>query len=472
MLKLFYKLYYFLPFFISWQMSYAQQIPETLSLTKALDLAVQTYPSVKIKLAELEAVKAEVEARKTNYTLPTITFQAQALYATSNQIRGTFYPNEGTAIPTSGGIKVNGYTSDAVFSSFSTLLASYKVINFGKKRAEETFSNISIENANADVERELFEHKIRVTDSFLMSIVYEEAVKIQQKNLDRTLAFYQAIFANTNAGLRPGVDSSLAATEVSKAKILLIESQRITNQQKNKLAELLGGHTHNFVLASERFNESFPDKTLLENNQGLEANPILKYFQKRIDLSIAKIDVIQKSYLPSIMARGAVWARGSGITDKTDATGNFIYDSSLSGLGFRAYDYMLGFTTLWNISDIFRVKQEVKAQKSLSQSYREHYNQVKLQLEEQQENADLQLRTSLEINRQAPIQLASAQSAYNQAKARYEAGLSTIIELSQAINVLNRAEIDLIVANNNVWRAVFLKSASRGDLSTFLNQLK
>lgn len=459
--------------FFVWQSSIAQQhIPEKLSLTKALDIAIQSYPSIKVKLAEVDAAKYESEARKLSFTLPTLTFQAQALYATSNQIRGTFYPNEGTAIPTSGGIKVNGYTSDAVFSSFSTILASYKVANFGKKKAEEHFSTASIDQANADVNRELYEHKVRVTDAYLMTIVFEEAVKIQQKNLDRTQEFYQVIFANANAGLRPGVDSSLAGAEVSKAKLLLLESKRMAKQQKNKLAELLGGINNDFELVTEQFNSSYVAQSSLENNQILNNHPILQYFQKKIDFSLAKTQVIQKSYLPSIMARGAVWARGSGITDRTDSDGNFIYNSSLSGLGFRAYDYMLGFTTLWNFSDIFKVKQDVKAQQSITKSYQEHLNEVQLQLNEQHENADLQYTSALEIAHQAPVQLAAAQAAFNQANSRYQAGLSTIVELTQATNVLNRAEIDQIVANNNVWRSVFLKSASKGDLSTFLNQIK
>jgi len=472
MFKPFLRVIWPMLFFLASQASMAQQISEKLSLTKALDIATQSYPSIKVKLAESEARKAEAQARKSIYTIPTVAFQVQGLYGTSNQVRGTFYPNEGTAIPTSGGIKVNGYTSDAVFSSFGTLLVSYKLANFGKKKADEHYSTISIEEANTAIEREIFEHKIRVTDTYLVSLVFEEATKIQQKNLERVNALYKVIYANANAGLRPGVDSSVASAEVSKAKILLLESQRMDNQQKLKLAELLGGFTQDFVLVSDKFNTPFPENSTIIEEQIPNTNPILQYFQKQVDLSIAKTQVIQKSYLPSIMARGAGWARGSGITDKTDPNGDFIYTSSLSGLGFRAYDYFVGFTTLWNVSDIFRTKLEGKAQQSLTKSYQDNYNEVKLKIKGQQDNADLQYKNSIEISHEAPIQLAAAQAAYNQANARYQAGLSTIIELTQAANVLNRAEIDQVVANNNVWRAVFLKSVSKGDLTNFLNQAK
>lgn len=472
MFKQLIKYFFLFIIFAKSTVSFALPIPKKIYLSDALEIAIQNYPSVKARMAEIDAASFEAAARNLNYTLPTVSFQAQGLFATSNQIRGTFYPNEGTAIPTSGGIKVNGYTSDAVFSSFSTLLVSYKVANFGKKKAEEQFSAASIEQAKFQASRELYEHKVKVTDAYLLTVVFEEAIKIQQKNLERTEAFYQAIFANTSAGLRPGVDSSLAAAEVSKAKLLLFESQRIAKQQKNKLAELLGGINSDFELASDQFNTSYPESTGSVDKQLSLTHPILQYFQKRMDFSIAKTLVIQKSYLPTIYARGAGWARGSGITDRTDPDGNFVYNSSLTGLGFRAYDYMIGFTTLWNISDVFRTKQETKAQQSITKIYQANFNEVELQLKGQEENADLQYKTSIEIAHQTPIQLKAAQEAYNQATARYQSGLSNIIELTQATNILNRAEIDQVVANNNVWRAVFLKSASKGDLATFLQQIK
>lgn len=450
----------------------AQKIPEILSLDNAIDIAVKSYPSLKAKLAEIEAGKSEAEARKVNYALPGIAWQAQALYATSNQVRGTYYPLEGTAIPTSGSIKTNGFTSDAVWSSLSSVLVNYKLANFGRKKAEKDYAEAGIQQANADYERELFEHKVKVTDAYLLSLVFEGAVKVQENTLTRTQAYYDVVMAGAQAGLRSGVDSSLAKAELSKANILLLESRKMASQQKIRLAELLGFGNGNFQLAGEKFNEALPEVPSEESPSWQSTNPILKFYQKQVDFSLAKARIISKSSMPSIMAVGAAWAKGSGINDRTDADGNFIYNSSLSGLGFRAYDYMLGFTTLWKISDIFRTKHEFKAQQFRTKSYQEQYNQNLLRLKGQQEDAGLQYRQALEIVRQTPLQLNAAQSAYNQADSRYQAGLSNIFELTQAVTVLNRAEIDQVIARNNVWRAALLKSAAKGDLSDFLNQIK
>ncbi len=44
-----------------------------------------------------------------------------------------------------------------------------------------------------------------------------------------------------------------------------------------------------------------------------------------------------------------------------------------------------------------------------------------------------------------------------------------MVELQQAMYVLNRAEIDKSVAYANVWLALLLKSAASGDFNLFIN---
>ncbi|GLU52602.1 TolC family protein [Dyadobacter frigoris] len=455
----------------SWQNTAGQSIPKTLSLTEAVNLAVENYPSVKIKAAEIQATQAESNAQLMSYNRPTLSFQAQALFATSNQVRGTSFPNGGTAISSTGSIKVNGYSADAVWSSFSTILGSYKIASFGKKRADETMYRVGTEQARADYDREIFDQKARAADAYLMALVYQDAVQVQQKNLERTQQFFNVIQATAKAGLRPGVDSSMATAELSKATLLLLESQRLAKDQKIKLAQLLGGGSSDFQLVADRFNRSLPNQSPVVSELNASEHPLLQYYQKRIGFSEAKAISIRKSYLPSIMAVGALWGRGSGISDKTDADGNFNYNASLSGLRFRAYNYMAGVSTLWNISDVFRTRQQTKAQQFLTESYQQGYNQMQIQLQGELESADLQYSAALQTVTQAPVQLSAAQDAYNQADARYKAGLSTILELTQAVTLLNRAEIDQIVAHNNVWRALLQKAAANGNINGFLSQV-
>jgi hypothetical protein len=73
---------------------------------------------------------------------------------------------------------------------------------------------------------------------------------------------------------------------------------------------------------------------------------------------------------------------------------------------------------------------------------------------------------------EAPVQLAAARNGYDQVQSRYRSGLSTLPEVAQNFYILNRAEVDLTVAYNNMWRALLLKAAAAGDLVLFTKEVK
>ncbi|NBA75581.1 TolC family protein [Emticicia sp. ODNR4P] len=449
---------------------YSQNSPSNLSIQQAVETATTNYPTIRAKMLAIDASERDAEAKKLNYTMPSVVFQAQTLFASSNQVRGTYFSNEGAAIPSSGTTNIDGFASEPVFSSFTTILTSYKLATFGKKEADLRVANASIQQAKLDYEKEIYVHKSKVSDAYILSLVFQEATKIQQKNLERAQAFYQTIKANAIAGLRAGVDTSLAVADIAKAKILLIESQKLAEQQKVRLAELLGLPQNQYQLLDAKLDGNQPFALANNSSDNLSNHPILRFFEARVNTSTLKINSIQKSYLPAIMARGAVWAKGSGIEDHLGANGNYVYNQSLSGLGFRAYNYMLGLTTVWNISDIFRIKKEASAQNSFSQVYQKEKDEATIKLQSEIVQSAIEYQKAKEIFEQIPLQLTSAKAAYAQAQSRYQAGLGTILEVTQSQMILNRAEIDEAVARNNVWRAVLHQYVSKGELNVFLNQ--
>jgi len=64
----------------------------------------------------------------------------------------------------------------------------------------------------------------------------------------------------------------------------------------------------------------------------------------------------------------------------------------------------------------------------------------------------------------------SAQTALDQASARYKAGLGTIDDVAQAQRLLVQAQMDDSVARLNAWRAFLRLQFVRGNLQPFLDQ--
>jgi outer membrane protein TolC len=97
---------------------------------------------------------------------------------------------------------------------------------------------------------------------------------------------------------------------------------------------------------------------------------------------------------------------------------------------------------------------------------------VSQQIKTQLALADQKIKYAIDNYREAPIQVKAASDAYTQKSVLYKNGLSTIVDVTQALYALNRAETDRDISNNNVWQALLLKAAAAGDFGLFENEIK
>ena len=72
---------------------------------------------------------------------------------------------------------------------------------------------------------------------------------------------------------------------------------------------------------------------------------------------------------------------------------------------------------------------------------------------------------------ETPTELTAAQQTETQSRVRYESGLTTIVEVAEAENLLAQAEMDDAIARLSVWRGLFSVAYAQGDLQSFLQVL-
>ena len=89
----------------------------------------------------------------------------------------------------------------------------------------------------------------------------------------------------------------------------------------------------------------------------------------------------------------------------------------------------------------------------------------------QQKLADDKLKNAFENFEETKMQVQAASAAYQQHTALYNNGLTTIVDLTQSFYALNRAEIDYEITQNNIWQALWIKAAAKGDLTILLNAI-
>jgi outer membrane protein TolC len=437
---------------------------QVLTLNQVVEQSVRQYPFLKAKQAEVSSMERRVQASRVEY-LPNLVVQDQYNYATSNSLNGSFFPNEGTNISTSGGVRTTNITQ-ASFGSFTSASIEWRAITFGRVKANVAVANADLQRSRIDYENDVFQHQVRTIDSYLSLLINQKLVQIQRSNLDRAQTFKRVVDSGVRSGMRAGVDSSLATAEAVRARLLFLESQQREQVQRLRLSELTGQLQTNFQVDSMQFYTTLPNGVFLSDSISPK-NPTLQLFQSQINLSAARSLATQRSGLPTISFVGVGNARGSGFSNQ----GDVFQANQLNGLGYQVSNYLVGVVARWNLTNLLRSRQDYQADQFLVERSRQLFNEQRQRINRQYQEADTQYAVALEQARQAPIQLRAARQAYNQAKSRYESGLTDLPTLLQSVVTLNRAEVDGYVAISNVWRYLLLKAAAEGDLSLFMNQI-
>jgi outer membrane protein TolC len=444
------------------------QATTPLTLSQALGLARTNYPTLRARQAGVAAATADVRTVRANY-LPQLTAQVQALDGTSNQARGALLGGIG---PNVSGVRE--YTSyQASWASQGMLYIDWPAVTFGRYRADVQRAQATVTQAQAEYEQELFTHQVQVADAYLLALSAQKTVALQTANLQRAQALRRIVLAGTRAGIQAGIDSSTANAETARARLQVLVSRQQAEQQRVRLAGLLGVPTQTLALTdSVQFFTRLPALPVASDSGSLLRNPTLLAYQRRIASSDALAKSLAFNNRPTLSVVGATWGRGSGAASSASSDGTYTIDPNLNaGLPFKVYNYAVGAALTWRITELIHSRRAATAQLARSEQARADYSQQALQLRTEQQNARLQLDLAQQSALAAPAQLDAAQRAFTQAQARYNAGLDNLVVLTQATVVLNRAETDQAIATNNVWRALLLRAATSGDLGTLTNQL-
>jgi outer membrane protein TolC len=86
--------------------------------------------------------------------------------------------------------------------------------------------------------------------------------------------------------------------------------------------------------------------------------------------------------------------------------------------------------------------------------------------------AQIDIRTAMDKLLEMPAQLNAARAAAMQKMALYRGGLTNIIEVTNALYVLNRAETDLVQTHNAAWQALFMQAFASNHIQQLVQNLE
>ena len=438
-----------------------------LLLSQAIQTGLQNYQSIQAKQNYLHASAELVKNTKKEY-LPNVLASIQQVYGTVNSQFGPLSPYGAPGTSSSGPL-YSSQSWTAAFGSIYVLNTNWEVFSFGRLQSRIDYSLSQVSNDSADVAQEQFIQSVKISGAYLDLLVAQTLYQSALANLDRAKYVQIVVLARTKSGLNAGVDSSIANADVSGANLVVINAMNNVQQFSNQLAQLMNAPPVAYI-ADSFFLKTLP--ATYNTTFATEQNPQVQFYKSRIDLSNSYARLLAKSILPGLNLFGIFQSKGSGFDYDYTPTDNNYSKNYLDGINPTRSNYVTGLSISWNIISLAKVKHQVIAQQYISKGLQNEYDLINTQLKDQLVLADQRIANSLASWKEAPIQYKAASDAYLQKSVLYKNGLANIIDVQQALYVLDRAETDMGVAYINVWQSLLQKAAASGDFDLFLKQVR
>ncbi len=440
---------------------------QNLSLRDAVNTGVENYGIVRAKGKYAQASQETVKQTRRDY-LPNVNLSAQQDYGTINGQNGPLYGLGGLGVASSG-LPLAEQNWNAAFGALYLVNVNWEFFTFGRTRQRIQVAKADADRYQKDFEQEQFQHKVRIAGAYLNLLASQRLQRSQQKNLDRAQVFQRNAAVRVKNGLLPGVDSTLAAAEVSRAKIALNQIKQQVKLQNNELVQLMGVEPQDFV-ADTTLVARVPNAILSNEVTGDSLNPIRQFYRSRINFSREQVKLFRKEYWPTFSLFGIFQTRGSGFNSDYAVNQNSFTQSYIDGIDPVRQNYLVGVGVTWNLTTILRSSKKISAQKLIAEGLEDEYKAVDTDLRSREDAANARLDYALQNFREAPRQVAAAQQAYLQRTTLYKNGLTDLTDVTTAFYVLNRAETDRDVAYTNVWQALLMKAAATGNFNLFINE--
>ena len=393
--------------------------PAILTLAEAEKIALKYHPEIaQANYLTLAAQEAVTETRSGFF--PTANVYADAVGAKEEQTRitaGGTLSNPGIFDRGAGGVVVNQLITD--FGRTANLTASSKY----QAKAES-------QTANQTREQVLLQADV----SFFNALEAQAVLRVAKQTLDTRQVLLDQITALATNKLRSELDVSFAQVEVQQARLLVENSQNDADAAMATLSTALGySEFHQFQLVDQAPQTNVTSDVSGLVQTALALRPELLSLRNDREASVHFARAQRDSRLPTVNAVGA-----AGLTPFRNEN-ELPYDYAVGGVQMSLPIFAGGYYVAKQREAELRAQADDKLLQTVENNVIRDVRIAWLDLNDALE----QLRTTEELE-------ANAAEAFTLAEARYQTGISSIVELSDAQLNLTSAQIAEANARYNI----------------------
>lgn len=376
-----------------------------LSLKEALDIALENQPSIQARLGDYAAARQRVDQAFSGL-LPQIGGSWNALRDQSvSQLTNTF------------GRTRTIYSWTTTTTAKAT--ASQLLFDFGKTFAATDREKANAESSKEDVEIERDATLLLVKESYFnllfgkrLVVVNREAVARAELNLRSAKGFFEV-------GTRPKFDVTRAEVDLANAQLTLIQARNAVRLARVALNTAMGISIGAPTEVQDILTyEAFPVDESRLLPEALQRRPEYRQVQVRVEAAEATVRQNFRNFFP-------------------DLTGNAFYGAARADMNEI---WELGVTLNWSIFDGGNKIAKYKEAKASLEAAQSRVRVQELAIWKEVEQAHLNVIESEERIQAAKKAVESAQENFRLAQGRFDAGVGTIIELTDAQLALTQAQ--------------------------------
>lgn len=397
-----------------------------MTLDNCIRLALGNNPQINAAFQDILASDARIKQVWSNY-FPTITWQTGYTKLKQLQLSDALGRN----------LEFNYYLLGQV--SLQEML-----YDFGVTQNQATIRKLDYEAYKKTFEATVNDVIYQTKDAYYNVLFAYEAKRVAQDTVDKYQLFYNQARAFYTTGMNPKVDVTIAETNLSSAKLKLIQAENAVNLAIAKLNNVMG------VPYIERYDvldrlQYKPIHLTFEQaiDTARDSRPELKLAEIRVEGTNQTVKLTKKSYFPTISLEGQYQRGGKSW-------------NSNYGYNFGAY---LTFPSI----NAMLIRNEIKEAKYLYDkelaNARNTQNAIYLEIQ----NAYLQLEEKRNQLPVAILQVKQAKENYELSYGRYRVGEASPTELKDAENSYEQAQLTYYTAlyEYNSAKALLEKSIGK-----------
>jgi outer membrane protein TolC len=382
-----------------------------LSVEEAVAIALETQPQIQQRLADYQAAAFRVD---------------QVFSPLLPQLNGTVASaRTKNALSTDrlGDPRTNNITVTTIKPFSETLTAtvtlSQKIFDFGKTFASTEAARRLAEVAQEDVELQRQAVTFLVKQNFILINFAQRLIRVQEQSLERADLNLRSARGFFEVGTRPKSDVARAEVDVANARVDLIRARNAERVARAALNTAMGIPVDTPTQVQDIL---FYQKIELDSKQlqaqALAQRPEYKQVRLRVAQTEAQLRRANRDFLP-------------------DVTGTGTYGGVRNDLNEV---WEVGVALTWTLFDGGNMIAQVREKRALVESAKALVKVTELNIAQEVEQTYLVVNEAQERIAATQTAVASAQENFRLAQGRFDAGVGTILELTDAQLFLTQAQ--------------------------------